>query len=136
MRLEKHKKILIDLLKDIRKEPSPSAIGFIYSSALVHMFNIVFHKNIEPGRIIKHTDFKSKSKIEKIKKLLPEFEEKNELFNLWKNFEDKRNDLCYGYPDQEDIKDYAKKYVKLKQILETIFGNEFDLTNLNGDFDE
>lgn len=40
MRKEKHIELLIGLLKDIKKEPSIFVVGFIYSTALAHMFHL------------------------------------------------------------------------------------------------
>ena len=69
MKKHKHIEILIELLSDIRKEPSPSVIGFVYSAALTHMFHLTFYKDLDPGRIIKHNDFKSKEKIQTLKNI-------------------------------------------------------------------
>ena len=60
MKLEKQIETLINLLKDIKKEPSPAVVGFIYSTAVLHMFRIVFYNNIDAGVQIKHQEIKSK----------------------------------------------------------------------------
>jgi hypothetical protein len=130
MRRIKHIQQLIDLIKDIRKELSPTVIGFVYSAALVHMFHIAFYAKLEPGRAVKHTDFRSSEKIEILKKLIDDFPGKNKMFELWREFENKRNELCYGYPDKDDIEDYAKKFLEIKSILEKVSGISFEIENL------
>lgn len=118
MRIEKHIEVLAGLLKDIKLKPSPAVVGFIYSTALVHMFYIVFGDEFDPGRTIKHLDFKSKSKIDKIKFLIHNFQNKDLLFELWEKMEAKRNSLCYGHPTQADITEYVNYFYKIKEILE------------------
>ena len=127
MRLEKHIDDLIGLLKDIRKEPSPAVIGFAYSAAAAHIFSIVFHDELDPGMAIKHEDFRSERNIKKLKGLIKDFDKKDELFILWKEMENKRNELCYGYPDEEDVKGYTKKFYKIKEILENASGLKFEI---------
>src|SRR3972149_7106963 len=126
MRKEKHVQILIDLLKDLRKEPSVSVIGFVYSAALTHMFHIAFYNELETGRAVKHDDFKSKEKINILKSKIHDFNEKEIMFALWKELESKRNELCYGYPDKEDIEYYLAHYQKIKDILERISSYSFE----------
>jgi len=127
MKLEKHIETLIGLLKDIRKEPSPSVIGFAYSAAAIHMFSITFHNELDPGRHIKHDDFRSSKNIEKLKVLIKDFDKKDELFSIWKEMENKRNDLCYGYPTDKDIREYTGKFYKIKKILEEISDVKFEI---------
>ena len=127
MKLEKHIETLINLLKDIKKEPSPAVIGFAYSAAAIHIFSITFHDELDPGRAIKHGDFRSESGISKLKSLIIDFDRKNELFLLWKEMENKRNELCYGYPDEKDIQEYAGKFYKIKEILESISDLKFEV---------
>ena len=126
MKLEKHIEDLIGLLKDIRKEPSPAVIGFAYSIAAVHMFSIAFHDELDPGRMIKHEDFRSENNIKNLKASIRDFDKKEELFILWKDMENKRNGLCYGYPDENEIKGYVSKFYKIKEILEKISKFRFD----------
>lgn len=127
MRKEKHVEDLIGLLKDIRKEPSPATIGFIHSTALIHMFHLTFYDEIDPGRAIKHEDFRSKSNIEKMKSLIKDFKEKEKMFELWREMESKRNELCYGYPEKEDIEEYTGRFYKIKDILERISNIKFEV---------
>ena len=127
MKLEKHVEDLIALLKDVRKEPSPAVVGFAYSTAAIHIFSIVFHDELDPGRMIKHDDFRSERDIRKLKSLIRDFDKKDGLFILWKEMENKRNELCYGYPKEEDIKEYTAKFYKIKEILENISGLKFEI---------
>ena len=130
MKLEKHVEDLIALLKDVRKEPSPAVVGFAYSTAAIHIFSIVFHNELDPGRMIKHDDFRSERDIRKLKSLIRDFDKKDGLFILWKEMENKRNELCYGYPKEEDIKEYTAKFYKIKEILENISGLKFEINFL------
>jgi len=127
MKIEKHVEDLIALLKDVRKEPSPAVVGFAYSTAAIHIFSIVFHDELDPGRMIKHDDFRSEKDIRKLKSLIRDFDKKDELFLLWKEMENKRNELCYGYPKEEDIKEYTAKFYKIKEILENISDLKFEI---------
>jgi len=127
MKLEKHIEDLIGLLKDIRKEPSPAVIGFAYSTAAIHMFSITFHDELDPGRIVKHGDFRSERNIVKLKGLIKNFEKKDNLFTIWKKMENKRNDLCYGYPNYKDIGEYTSRFYKVKEILEEISDFKFEI---------
>ena len=130
MKIEKHVEDLIALLKDVRKEPSPAVVGFAYSTAAIHIFSIVFHDELDPGRMIKHDDFRSERDIRKLKSLIRDFDKKDGLFILWKEMENKRNELCYGYPKEEDIKEYTAKFYKIKEILENISGLKFEINFL------
>lgn len=130
MRIEKHITDLMGLLSDIRKEPSPAVVGFIYSTACLHMFKIVFDKYLDPGMTVKHNDFRAKRNAEKLKSRIPDFEKKEELFNVWKEMEDMRNELCYGYPSGEDIKRYVDKFKIIEEILEDFWGHKFSLDYL------
>jgi len=130
MRKEKHISALIDLLKDIEHKPSPAVVGFIYSTALVHMFYIVFGDEFDPGRTIKHLDFKSKSKTDKIKLLIRNFQDKDRLFELWARMENKRNSLCYGHPTQADIDEYINYFYQIKEMLEKEGKIQFEIESL------
>ena len=130
MRKSKHISVLIDLLRDLRKEPSRSTICFVYSAALTHMFHLAFYDEVESGRVLKHQDFKSKDKIETLKRLIREFPGKEKMFKLWEELEQKRNDLCYGYPDEEDLRQYADRFLAIKEILENISLISFEIEKL------
>ena len=130
MRKEKHIEALLGLLKDVQKEPSPAVVGFIYSTALTHMFHLAFYDHIDPGRAIKHEGFRSKKKSEALKQLIPDFEDKDKLFLEWQDMENKRNALCYGHPEKEDIESYIGSYFLIKNILEKQAGFSFEVTQL------
>ena len=130
MKIEKHIEDLINLLKDIKKEPSPAVIGFVYSVAPLHMFRITFYRYIDPGINIKHNDFRSKGGAEKVKAIIPDFKRKKELFAEWKDMEDKRNELCYGYPSDRDVQEYVNKFLIIKEILEEVWQNKFEISYL------
>jgi len=132
MRKEKHVEVLIGLLKDIEHKPSPAVVGFIYSTALVHMFYIVFGDEFDPGRTVKHLDFRSKDRVSKIKRLIHDFPRKDELFELWRHMENKRNSLCYGHPTKKDIDEYLDYFYKIKEILEIESGFKFEKKVLEG----
>ncbi len=121
---------LIKLLGDIRKEPSPAVVGFIYSAALVHMFDITFHDEIDPSFHIKHQQFGKKEGISRLKSMIHEFKEKDELFEIWKEMENERNSLCYGNPSQKDIESYVNKFFKIKKMLEKISKIRFEIEEL------
>ncbi len=130
MRKEKHIKALIELLTELRKEPSVPVIGFVYSASLAHMFHLAFYDRIESGRAVKHDDFNSKEKIITLKALIPDFDGKEDMFKLWKEFESKRNEICYSCPDEKDIEHYSQLYFKIKNILEQASGMIFEIQNL------
>ena len=130
MRREKHIKLLIELLEDIRKEPSISVVGFIYSTTLAHMFHLAFYDELESGRAIKHQNFGSKEKSQILKNLIRDFQDKEEMFSIWKEMENKRNVICYSYPDDIDIDYYTNRYFKIKSILEKISGISFEIKDL------
>lgn len=130
MKIEKHIEDLIGLLKDIRKEPSPAVIGFVYSVAAMHMFRIAFYKYIDPSFSIKHQDFGSLKNAENLKLKIPDFPDRNKLFSLWKEMENKRNELCYGYPTEQDVQEYVSKFNLIKEIIEKQSGLKFDIKEL------
>jgi len=130
MKIQKHIEDLIALLKDINKEPSPAVIGFIYSVASLHMFRIVFYDYIDPSITIKHQDFGSNKRAIKLESIIPELKRKNELFTVWKEMENKRNELCYGYPEKKDINEYVQKFNIIKEILEEFWGKKFEISSL------
>src|SRR3989344_8724229 len=114
MKLIRHIEILINLLKDIRKEPSPQTIGFIYSTAVVQMFNITFHNSIDPSIAIKHQMIRSKDGKEKLSIIISKIKERDKLIELWDNMENKRNQICYGNPTKEDVDEYITKFYTIK----------------------
>lgn len=120
LRLKENLDVLDDSLNiDIVK--IQSTIGFCVSAASIHMIEILLHKNnlIDSSYTIKHEWFKSKYKIND--KINFEFPKKNEIIELLKEIQEKRNDLCYGTPKkEEEIIDYIQKFNKLKGIFESL----------------
>ena len=120
LRLKENLDVLDDSIKiDIIKRQS--TIGFCVSAASIHMIEILLHKNnlIDSSYIIKHEWFKSKHKIDD--KINFEFPKKEEIIELLKDIQEKRNELCYGTPKkEEEIVDYIKKFNKLKEIFESL----------------
>ena len=120
LRLKENLDVLDDSIKiDIIKRQS--TIGFCVSAASIHMIEILLHKNnlIDSSYIIKHEWFKSKHKIDD--KINFEFPKKEEIIELLKDIQEKRNELCYGTPKKEkEIVDYIKKFNKLKEIFESL----------------
>ena len=120
LRLKENLDVLDDSIKiDIIKRQS--TIGFCVSAASIHMIEILLHKNnlIDSSYIIKHEWFKSKHKIDD--KINFEFPKKEEIIELLKDIQEKRNELCYGTPKkEEEIVDYITKFNKLKEIFESL----------------
>jgi hypothetical protein len=78
-------------------------IGFNTSAASADMLETLLHQKnlIDPGFVIKHEWLKSKNKTKE--KLPFEFPEKSEILDLIFRIEDKRNILCYGKPQKEEV---------------------------------
>lgn len=94
------------------------------------MFHLAFYSELETGRSLKHNDFRSNVKMEVLKNIISDFPQKEDMFRRWKEMEMKRNDLCYGYPNKIDIKEYISKYFEIKKILEDIIGKKFTIDYL------
>lgn len=93
-------------------------IGFSTSSASAEMLEIFLHKKnlIDPGFIVKHEWLKSKNRIEE--KFPFDFPNKNKIFELICKIEEKRNVLCYGKPQKEEvIRDVINNFNELKRIF-------------------
>ncbi len=130
MKLKKHIASLISIVEDIEKELGISLIGFAYSAAVIHMFRITFYEDIDSSLNIKHTDIKSKERIAQLKLLTPNFESKEEFFELWREMELLRNELCYCSPDDEKVDNYVSRFFKIKHILEKVRGKLFTVKGL------
>lgn len=133
MKLEKHITELIKILEDIEKELSVPLLGFAYSEAVVHMFCIAFHQHVDPSTNVKHGDARSKDRLEWLKRLTPDFEGKDTLFELWRGMELLRNELCYCAPNEAKVKEYAERFFKIKRMLEKHHGRPFTVTELRGE---
>ncbi len=93
-------------------------IGFNASAAIADMLEMFLHKNslIDPGFIIKHEWLKSKKLIEN--KFPFDFPRKEEIFALILKIEEKRNVLCYGKPQKEEIiREVINNFNKIKEIF-------------------
>ncbi len=100
-------------------------IGFSTSSASAEMLEIFLHKKnlIDPGFIIKHEWLKSKNRTEE--KFPFDFPNKNKIFELICKIEEKRNVLCYGKPQKEEvIRDVINNFNELKRIFKEEGVNE------------
>lgn len=132
MRIEDHKKRLQESIKLIEESIEKGiverqrTIGFNVSAASADMLEILLHKKdlIDPGFFIKHEWLKSKNIIEK--KFPFDFPRKKEILGLIFKIEEKRNALCYGKPQKEEvIGDVLDNFNKLKEIFKGVEENEF-----------
>jgi len=125
MNIDKHNERLKESLevldesisKDIVKRQR--TISFNCSVASADMFEVYLHQKdfIDPGFIVKHEWFKSKNKIKE--KFPFEFPNKDRILNLMGKIEERRNDLCYGSPkDEEVVKEVILNFNKLKQLFQ------------------
>ncbi|MBI2148652.1 hypothetical protein HYU23_03150 [Candidatus Woesearchaeota archaeon] len=127
MKIENHYKRLkenIEVLEEsIKKDiiERQSTIGFSVSAASIHLIEILLHKNnlMDQSFIIKHEWFKSTHKIKD--KFDFDFPRKEDIINLMKEIQEKRNDFCYGSPKkEEEIIDYIQKFNKLREIFDSL----------------
>jgi len=127
MRIESHLRNLkesFDEIEDAVKHGlinKQRTIGFHASAACADMFEILLHKKnlIRPDAIVKHEWFASKNKIGE--KFNFEFDGKNEILGIISAIEKKRNILCYGAPQKEEILEeiirlFNKAKVKFKEM--------------------
>lgn len=123
MHIEKHKERMNESIevidecisKDINKRQR--TLGFSISAASADMFEIFLHnsKLVDPGFIVKHEWFKSKNKV--AEKFHFEFKNKKKILELLYEIEVKRNLLCYGSPQSEDV---IKKVLAMFNEFKTI----------------
>lgn len=100
-------------------------IGFNTSAVSVDMLEIFLHRKnlIDQGFLIKHEWLKSKNKIKE--KFPFDFSKKKEILNLMFKIEEKRNSLCYGKPQKEDVvREVINNFNKLKEIFKEEGVNE------------
>lgn len=93
-------------------------IGFNTSAAIADMLEMFLHKNslIDQGFIIKHEWLKSKKSMKN--KFPFDFPRKEEIFSLILKIEEKRNVLCYGKPQKEEIiREVINNFNKIKEIF-------------------
>ena len=100
-------------------------IGFNTSAAAVDMLEILLHKKslIDPGFIVKHDWFLSKNKVQE--KIVFDFPKKKEIIEIIMKIEEKRNILCYGKRQPENIiRESIEHFNKLKVIFKEAGLNE------------
>jgi hypothetical protein len=93
-------------------------IGFNTSAASADMLEILLHKKnlIDPGFTIKHEWLNSKKKVSE--KFFFEFPQKKKILGLMHKVEEKRNSLCYGKPQKEEvIREVIEDFNNLKKIF-------------------
>jgi len=95
-------------------------IGFNVSVAATEMLEVFLHRNnlINPGAILKHEWFASLNNANE--RLNFDFEDKNKILNILNEIETKRNLLCYGKPQTEElIEEYLELFNKIKSLFES-----------------
>ncbi len=100
-------------------------IGFNTSAASADMLEMLLHKLnlIDPGFVIKHEWLNSKNKIQE--KFPFSFSHKEEILLLMVKIEEKRNLLCYGNPQkQELIREVINNFNQLKELFRRAGLNE------------
>jgi hypothetical protein len=93
-------------------------IGFNTSAACADLLEILLHKNdlIDPGFMIKHEWLKAKNKVKD--KFPFEFPKKREILSLIYTIEEKRDKLCYGTPQREEVvREVLECFNKVKEIF-------------------
>ena len=118
--LERLKQNLEILEENIKKGivERQQIIGFSTSLASAEMLEILLHKKnlIDPGFVVKHEWLKSKNKIKE--KFPFDFSRKDKIFELIERIEEKRNILCYGKPQEEElIREVINNFNELRKIF-------------------
>lgn len=124
MKVETHKERLKESLSVIGESiekgllKRQQTIGFHTSLASVNMLEMLLHRLnlIDPGFVVKHEWLKSKNKIRD--KFPFDFLKKKDIFDLIFKIEERRNSLCYGKPqDEEIVQEVIDNFNKLKKIF-------------------
>src|SRR3989338_3064250 len=124
MRIEEHIKGIRESIRLIEYSiekglvDNQRTIGFNTSAAAVDMLEMLLHKKslIDPCFIIKHDWFLSKNKVQE--KIVFDFLKKNEIIDLMIRIEEKRNMLCYGKRQPEDIiRESIEDFNRLREIF-------------------
>jgi len=124
MRIEEHIKGIRESIRLIEYSiekglvDNQRTIGFNTSAAAVDMLEMLLHKKslIDPGFIIKHDWFLSKNKVQE--KIVFGFSKKSEIIDLMMEIEEKRNMLCYGKRQPEDIiRESIEDFNRLREIF-------------------
>ena len=131
MKIESHKENLKESLAVIEESiikglvERQRTIGFHVSAASIDLLEILLHKHnlIDPGFTIKHEWLKSKNLIKE--KFPFEFPKKQEILDLIYKTEEKRNTLCYGKSQKNElIQEVLENFNKLKNIFKEAGINE------------
>ncbi|MFH0876245.1 MAG: hypothetical protein V1859_09985 [archaeon] len=133
MKIESHlenlKESIAEIDEAIKKgiTSKQRTIGFHSSAAVVDMMEIYLHKKnfITYDHLIKHEWFLSKKKLSE--KIPYDFENKEEILNLIRSIEEKRNTLCYGRRQPEEILEkIILDFNKLKKLFISLGLNEIE----------
>lgn len=133
MKIENHIRNLKESLRKIDEAvkeglaDNQRTIGFNTSAACADMFEILLHKrNLLPIElIIKHEWLASKKKIKE--KISFDFDGREELLDLMGSIEKKRNILCYGTPQKEEIlEEIILLFNKIKEKFMELGLNEIE----------
>lgn len=131
MKIEDHLKNLRESIEVIEESIEKGVverqrnIGFNISVACADLLEIYLHKNnlIDPGFIVKHEWFKSKNKLKE--KFPFEFPKKEEIFSLMTKIEEKRDILCYGKSQSEELlQELIGNFNKVREKFKEIGLNE------------
>ena len=135
--LEEHKKKIKEHLEEIEDaigmgiEKKPVTIGFHCSACAMQFLEIYLHiKNkISIGKVVKHDWFKRPHPGQKQeplieRKLIVDFPQKQEVYNLIYSLEEERNTLMYGKPLEEQVKKVLNIFLEFKKILISLLENE------------
>ena len=127
MKIENHIKRLNESIQLIQEsiekgiEERQRTIGFNTSAGSADLLEILLHKKslIDPGFMLKHEWFKSKNILKE--KLNFDFPKKDKIIDLMYKIEEKRNILCYGSPQKEEIiRETIDNFNKLKEIFKEL----------------
>ncbi|MBL7206774.1 MAG: hypothetical protein ISS36_04210 [Candidatus Aenigmarchaeota archaeon] len=139
MKIEKH----LEALREVEDEINSSLedpdglikhqrrLAFMISMGIAELIEIYFHRLdiMKEGSRIKHEWLKKKSIKDilsnQIVKPINSVECIDKIFSISKEIEDKRNDLAYSSPlEEEDIlKEEINQYFQIKKIVEKIVGD-------------
>lgn len=124
MDIESHKRAIKEslemIMESIQKGVSERqrTIGFHCSVAAADMLELFLHSEglINLGKTTKHDFFTSKRKL---KERLPDFKNRGRTIELLTELETKRNLLCYGKPQPEElIEEYICTFNKIRKLFE------------------
>lgn len=139
MRTERHKEVLKEVEDEINaslQDPGGIAkhqrrLAFMISLGIAELVEIYFHKLrvMKEGSRIKHEWFKKKSVKEflanQIIKPIENIENIDKIISISKNIEDRRNDLAYSTPVEEEtiLKEEINQYFEIKGMIEKEVGD-------------